>query len=75
MSGRLKGKVFYNHGATSGIGKAAAILFAAEGSQVVFAGRRKEREKKIEAEIIASGGDATFVQADVLSVSKTFKNC
>jgi NAD(P)-dependent dehydrogenase (short-subunit alcohol dehydrogenase family) len=68
MADRLRGKVCIITGATSGIGKAAAVLFAAEGAQVVFVGRRRERGQQLEAEIRAAGGEATFVQADVSRV-------
>lgn len=73
MSGRLAGKVCIVTGATSGIGKAAAELFAAEGAKVVFVGRRKDKGEQIEAEIRAAGGDATFLRADV-SVVEDLKN-
>ena len=68
MGDRLKGKVCIITGATSGIGKSAAELFASEGAQVVFVGRRQERGAQLEAAIRAAGGDATFVQADVSKV-------
>lgn len=73
MSGRLAGKVCIVTGATSGIGKAAAELFAAEGAKVVFVGRRMDKGEQIQAEIRAAGGDATFLRADV-SVVEDLKN-
>ena len=54
-------------GATSGIGAAAAKMFAARGDNVVAVGRRKERGDALVEEIAASGGTAIFVQADMAS--------
>ncbi|MGX1779477.1 SDR family NAD(P)-dependent oxidoreductase [Nocardia brasiliensis] len=53
-------------GATSGIGAAAARLFAAEGGRVAFCGRREERGRAVEREIRAAGGEATYIRADIL---------
>lgn len=65
IMGRLDNKVAIITGATSGIGKAAAILFAEEGAKVVFAGRRKEHGEPIEKELVDKGFDVTFVQTDI----------
>ena len=63
--GRLEGKTAIITGATSGIGEAATELFAREGAQVVFAGRREERGGPIEKRLRGEGLDVTFVKADV----------
>jgi hypothetical protein len=42
---RFENKVVLITGATSGIGRAAAIAFAAEGGQVAFCGRRENLGK------------------------------
>ena len=65
MPKRLEGKVALISGATSGIGRAAAGLFAAEGAKVVFCGRRSELGERIQEEIRERGGDCLFVRADV----------
>jgi NAD(P)-dependent dehydrogenase (short-subunit alcohol dehydrogenase family) len=52
-------------GATSGIGKEAAVLFAAEGAKVGFCGRREELGRQVERDIRRAGGDATYLKADV----------
>ena len=50
---RLVGKTAFLAGATSGIGRAAAELFAAEGARVVVAGRRTaEGEEVVNGEIV-----------------------
>lgn len=64
MSNRLEGKVAIIAGATAGIGKAMAKLFAAEGAKVVFTGRREDKGKAIEAEIKEDGNNALFIKAD-----------
>lgn len=62
--GKLSGKTAIITGATSGIGKATARLFAEEGAGVVFSGRRVELGKRLETEIRGQGGKALFVEAD-----------
>jgi NAD(P)-dependent dehydrogenase (short-subunit alcohol dehydrogenase family) len=61
----LKDKVALVTGATSGIGREAAILFASEGAKVVVAGRRKDEGEEVAALIRKSGGTAKFIQTDV----------
>src|SRR5512141_1085864 len=64
MSGKLSGKVAIITGATSGIGKATALLFAGEGADVVITGRRVELGQRVENEIKQKGVRCVFVQAD-----------
>ncbi|MFE2251100.1 SDR family NAD(P)-dependent oxidoreductase [Streptomyces lavendulae] len=64
-TGRLQGKSVLITGATSGIGRATAKAFAAEGAHVGFCGRRVELGRQVEREIRDAGGEATYVQADV----------
>ena len=63
---KLQNKVAIVTGATSGIGRACAVLFAQEGAKVVAVGRRKELGESLVEEIKADGGEAIFVQADML---------
>ncbi len=62
---RLEGKVAIVTGATAGMGRAAAELFAQEGAKVVLCGRREPLGQEIVEVIKGRGGDATFVTADV----------
>jgi meso-butanediol dehydrogenase/(S,S)-butanediol dehydrogenase/diacetyl reductase len=64
MTGKLDGKVALITGGTSGIGKATALLFADEGAQVVFTGRRTELGKSLETELKRGGVRALFIEAD-----------
>jgi NAD(P)-dependent dehydrogenase (short-subunit alcohol dehydrogenase family) len=64
MPGKLDGKVALITGATSGIGKATALLFAAEGAAVVFSGRRVALGKAVEAELRQRGAQVLFVETD-----------
>ena len=48
---RIKGKTVLITGATSGIGKACAFLFADSGANLVLTGRREERLKELAKEL------------------------
>jgi NAD(P)-dependent dehydrogenase (short-subunit alcohol dehydrogenase family) len=65
VSSRLIDKVTVVTGASSGIGKAAAIRFAAEGAKVVATSRREDRLHDVVGAIRDHGGDALAVVCDV----------
>ncbi len=52
-------------GALTGIGRAAALAFAQEGSRVVVAGRHEETGQALVAELRGIGAGAEFIGADV----------
>ena len=60
-------KVALVTGGTSGIGSATAIAFAREGAKVVVSGRREKEGSEVVSLIKKSGGEGTFVKADVSS--------
>ncbi|HEY4462209.1 MAG TPA: SDR family oxidoreductase [Streptosporangiaceae bacterium] len=62
---RLENKTALITGATSNIGRAIAVAFAAEGAHVAVAGRSQERGAEVVKEIEAAGGRAGFVRADL----------
>jgi NAD(P)-dependent dehydrogenase (short-subunit alcohol dehydrogenase family) len=63
--GRLQDKVALITGAGSGIGRAAATLFAAEGAAVVAVDLDEAAVEQTVTEVIASGGRAVAHRADV----------
>jgi NAD(P)-dependent dehydrogenase (short-subunit alcohol dehydrogenase family) len=65
--GRLDGKVALITGAASGIGRIAASLFAREGASVVLADVADDEGKVTAEGIVAAGGHAGYVHADVSS--------
>jgi NAD(P)-dependent dehydrogenase (short-subunit alcohol dehydrogenase family) len=68
--GRLADKVAFIAGATSGIGKATALLFAREGASVVVTGRREKEGQAVVEEIRRAGGEALFVRTDITEVEQ-----
>ncbi|NUP12281.1 MAG: SDR family oxidoreductase [Polyangiaceae bacterium] len=61
----LTGKVAIITGASSGIGRAAALLFAAEGAKVVLGARGRQRLDAVVDEIVAKDGAAIALAGDV----------
>jgi NAD(P)-dependent dehydrogenase (short-subunit alcohol dehydrogenase family) len=65
MGTRLSGQTALVTGATSNIGRAVAVAFAAEGAHVVVSGRDAGRGNQVVKQIRAAGGRADFVGADL----------
>jgi NAD(P)-dependent dehydrogenase (short-subunit alcohol dehydrogenase family) len=61
----LEGRVAVVTGASSGIGEACALAFAAKGAKVVLAARRLDRLEKLVATLEDQGADALAVATDV----------
>ena len=61
----MKEKVALITGASSGIGRATAEAFAAQGARLVVAARRQDELDSLVATIEAQGGQATAIRADV----------
>ena len=70
MTGSFAGKVALITGAGSGIGRAAALLFAEAGAAVAVLDLREDAAKETTDEILAAGGQAIAVAANVTSASE-----
>ena len=62
---RLKGKVAVITGGNSGVGAAAAKLFAAEGAAVIITARRAAALEQVAEEIRSAGGEVYAVSTDI----------
>lgn len=61
----LEGRVAVISGGGSGIGRASALLFAAEGAQVLICGRTMEKLEQTASDADALPGDVVPYQADI----------
>jgi 3-hydroxy acid dehydrogenase/malonic semialdehyde reductase len=55
---KLNGKIVFITGASSGIGEATALAFAAEGAKLLLAARRSERFTELTPKLLAAGAPA-----------------
>ncbi len=62
---KLKGKIVVITGASSGIGKATAIVLAKNGAKVVLGARREKQLEQLVKVIKNNGGEAEFSVTDV----------
>jgi NAD(P)-dependent dehydrogenase (short-subunit alcohol dehydrogenase family) len=67
----LNGKSTVVTGAGSGIGKAVALAFAAEGANLVIADRDRSTGEQTTAQIVDDGGSAVFVPTDITGPAAT----
>src|SRR6202050_3929246 len=70
MTGKLSGRVAVITGAGSGIGRAAADLFAREGAEVALVDLNAQAAKDATEQITAAGGRALAVGADVADAAQ-----
>ncbi|MDB5074044.1 MAG: Short-chain dehydrogenase/reductase [Chloroflexi bacterium] len=66
MAGRMAGKVVVVTGAARGIGRGCAEMLAREGARVVIGDVRADEGAAAAEAITAGGGEALFVQTDVV---------
>ncbi|MGM9636817.1 MAG: SDR family NAD(P)-dependent oxidoreductase [Eubacteriales bacterium] len=62
---RLQGKTAVITGSNSGVGAATALLFAAEGANVVISARRAAALEEVAEKIKAAGGNVLVVPTDI----------
>ena len=65
MAGRHAGKVSVVTGGSRGIGRAIALMLAAEGAKVMICSRRQEAAEMVASEIRSAGGGGAAVRADM----------
>ena len=70
MPGLLQDKVALITGASSGIGRASALVFAREGAKVVGADVAVEGGQETVQMVREAGGNAIFIQADVSNAAE-----
>jgi NAD(P)-dependent dehydrogenase (short-subunit alcohol dehydrogenase family) len=66
---KFQDKVAIVTGSTKGIGRATALLMAAEGAKIVVVGTSEEAGNSAVQEIKAAGGEALYKKTDVMSGS------
>jgi NAD(P)-dependent dehydrogenase (short-subunit alcohol dehydrogenase family) len=61
---RFQGKTVLVSGGAGGMGRAASLMFAAEGARVGILDILEKQGKEVERDIVAAGGSALFVKTD-----------
>jgi len=70
---KLKDKVCLVTGATSGMGKAIAKIYAKEGAKIIFNGRDRSRGDLLAKEIMAAGNEQVYFLPGDISLPETNK--
>jgi len=70
MSVSLKGQVALVVGASSGIGRETAVLFAREGARVVASARRGDRLRSLQDELAKEGHSIEISPADASNATE-----
>jgi 3-oxoacyl-[acyl-carrier protein] reductase len=65
MAGRHAGKVAVVTGGSRGIGRAIALMLAAEGAKVMICSTRQEASEMVASEIRSAGDEGAAVRADI----------
>ena len=73
MPESLKNKIALIVGASSGIGRATAVLFAQEGSKVMASARREDRLRGLQNELAGQGHSVEILPADASDPSQMEK--
>lgn len=71
----IKDHVVVITGGTGVLGRAIAKYLALEGAKVVILGRKAAVGEAIVSDIMAAGGEACFMETDVMSQEKLQQNC
>ena len=69
----MREKVVLITGASSGIGRAASVLFSENGARVVAVGRNEKELSSLQAELQSKGGAIKIVLADIRETSQVDK--
>lgn len=71
----VKDKVVVITGGTGVLGACIAKYLAKEGAKVAILGRRKSEGDAIVNDILSEGGEAIFLESDVMNIEKMEQNC
>lgn len=74
MTGKLTGKVALITGASSGIGRASALVLAQAGANLVITARRQDRLQELAAAVQKAGGLSVIIVGDA-SAEETAQRC